>query len=109
MVVRKAWAALHGQQAKRLLSATDKAIAWLADESHRDEAVDILVSAAHAQKDDAAASYDLLRRIAYFEPGSTVSRRKLQNLIDAERALGQVDASVTVERLIMPGVTELAD
>jgi len=109
MVVRKAWAALSRPQLKRLLAATDKAIAWLADEAHRDEAVDILVASAHAQKNDAAASYDLLRRIAYFEPGSAVSRHKLQNLIDAERALGLVDASLTVERLVMPGVTDLTD
>ena len=109
MVVRKSWAAANTPQLKRLLAATDKAIAWLADDGHRDEAVDILVAAAHAHKDDAAASYDLLRRISYFEPGSAVSRRKLQNLIDAERALGMVDASLTIDRLIMPGVTELTD
>jgi len=109
MVVRKSWAAANGAPLKRLLAATDQAIAWLADDANRDEAVAILVGAAHAQRDDAAASYDLLRRIGYFEPGSTVSRRKLQNVIDAERALGIVDASLTVERLIMPGVTELTD
>jgi hypothetical protein len=38
-----------------------------------------------------------------------VSRRQLQNLIDAERALGKVDASLTVDRLVMPGLTELVD
>ena len=109
MVVRKSWAAANTAPLKRLLAATDNAIAWLADETHRAEAIDVLVNAAHAKPDDAAASYDLLRRIAYFEPGSQVSRHKLQNLIDAERALGMVDASLTVERLVMPGVTELAD
>jgi ABC-type nitrate/sulfonate/bicarbonate transport system substrate-binding protein len=109
MVVRKSWAAANGSAAKRLLAATDKAIAWLADEAHRGEAIDVLVNAAHARPDDAAASYNLLRRIAYFEPSSKVSRKKLQNLIDAERALGTIDASLTVERLLMPGVTELTD
>ena len=53
--------------------------------------------------------YDLLRRIAYFEPSSKVSRGKLQNLIDAQRALGNADAALTVDRLVMPGVTELTD
>jgi NitT/TauT family transport system substrate-binding protein len=109
MVALRSWAAAHPSQVKRLLAATDAAIAWLADESHRAEAIDILVSAAHARPDDAAASYDLLRRIAYFEPVSQVSRRKLQNLIDAERALNMIDPSLTVEKLTMAGVTELVD
>jgi ABC-type nitrate/sulfonate/bicarbonate transport system substrate-binding protein len=109
MVVRRAWAAANGSQLKRLLAATDNAIAWLADDAHRGEAIDVLVNAAHAKADDAEASYDLLRRIAYFEPVSQVSRRKLQNLIDAERSLNMVDASLTVDKLTMPGVTELVD
>ena len=109
MAVRRDWAQAHTPLAKRLLAATDKSIAWLADQTHRGEAVDLLVSAAHARKEDADASYDLLRRIDYFEPSSKVSRRKLQNLIDAERQLGTIDASLTPERLVMPGVTELVD
>jgi ABC-type nitrate/sulfonate/bicarbonate transport system substrate-binding protein len=109
MVVRKSWAAANTALAKRLLTATDKSIAWLADDAHRGEAIDVLVSAARARQEDAEASYDLLRRIQYFEPSSKVSRGKLQNLIDAQRALGNADASLTVDRLVMPGVTELTD
>ena len=91
------------------MTATDNSIAWLADETHRGEAIDVLVNAAHARPQDAAASYGLLRRIKYFEPSRKVSRGKLQNLIDAQRALGNVGASLTVERLVMPEVTELTD
>jgi len=109
MVVRKPWAQAHGPFAKRLLAATDNSIAWLADEAHRGEAIDLLVNVAHARKQDADASYDLLRRIGYFEPSSKVSRAKLQNLIDAENSLGNVDLSLTPDRLIMPGVTQLTD
>ena len=109
MAVRRDWAQAHAPLAKRLLAATDKSIAWFADDTHRGEAIDLLVSAAHARKEDADASYDLLRRIEYFEPSSKVSRRKLQNLIDVERKLGTIDASFTPERLVMPGVTELVD
>ena len=109
MVVRKSWAAANGALAKRLLAATDKSIAWLADEAHRGEAIDVLVNAAHAKPDDAAASYDLLQRVQYFESTGKVSRKKLQNLIDAEHALGMVDVSLTPERLVMPGVTQMMD
>jgi ABC-type nitrate/sulfonate/bicarbonate transport system substrate-binding protein len=109
MVVRKSWAAANAPLAKRLLAATDKSIAWLADDAHRGEAIEVLVTAARARQEDAEASYDLLRRIQYFEPSSKVSRGKLQNLIDAQRTLGNADASLTVDRLVMPGVTELTD
>jgi NitT/TauT family transport system substrate-binding protein len=109
MTVRRDWAQAHMSAAKRLLVATDQSIAWLNDEAHRGEAIELLVSSAHARKEDADASYDLLRRIAYFEPTSKISRRKLQNLIDVERTLSGVDASFTPERLALPGLTELVD
>ena len=62
-------------------AGSDRQHAWLADETHRDKPVDLLVSSAHARKEDADAS-TILRRVAYFEPTSKISRRKLQNLID---------------------------
>jgi NitT/TauT family transport system substrate-binding protein len=109
MAVRRDWAQAHAPLARRLLAATDQSVAWLADEAHRGEAIDLLVDVARATKPDADASYDFLRRIKYFEPGSKISRAKLQNLIAAERSLGNVDASLTPDRLIMPGLTELTD
>jgi len=109
MAVQKSWVTTHEQLAKRVLAATDKSIAWLADTAHRDEAIELLVQAAHADKEDAAASYDLLRRTGYFEPSSKVSRKKLQNVIDQERQAGIIGPSPTVDRLVMPGFTELSD
>jgi hypothetical protein len=94
---------------RRLLAATDKSIAWLADETHRGDAIDLLVDAAHAGRKDAESSYDLLRRIGYFEPSSKLSRAKLQNLIEAERSVGNVDPSFTLDRLVVPDITQLAD
>jgi len=109
MAVQKSWAVAHAPLAKGVLAATDKSIAWLADTAHRDEAIELLVQAAHADKEDAAASYDLLRRTGYFEPSSTVSRKKLQNVIDEERQAGIIGPSLTIEKLVMPGFTELTD
>ena len=77
--------------------------------AHRDEAVELLVQTAHSNKDDAAASYDLLRRTGYFEPTSKVSRAKLRNLINEERRAGNIGPTLTPDRLVMPGVTELVD
>jgi NitT/TauT family transport system substrate-binding protein len=109
MAVLRSWASTHEALTRRVLAVTDKSIAWLADPSHRDEAIDILVKNAHSSREDAQASYDLLRRIDYFEPSSKVSRAKLQNLLAAERSAGNIGPSLTVERLVMPGITSLTD
>ena len=109
MAVFKPWAAQHGDLVKRMLAVTDASIAWLADPAHRDEAVDLLVKAGRADPEDSAASYDLLRRSGYFEPTSKVSRAKLQNLIAEERRAGNIGEALTVDRLVMPGITELTD
>jgi ABC-type nitrate/sulfonate/bicarbonate transport system substrate-binding protein len=109
MAVFKPWAAAHGDLVKRVLAATDASITWFANTAHRADAVALLVQAAHADPGDAAGSYDLLRRTGYFEPTSKVSRVKLQNLIDEERRAGNIGPALTVDRLIMPGLTELAE
>jgi ABC-type nitrate/sulfonate/bicarbonate transport system substrate-binding protein len=109
MVVRRDFAQSHTSTVKRLLAAVDKSVAWLTDETHRAEAVELLVSAAHGRKEDAEASYDLLRRIDYFASTSQISRKQMQNLIDVEHTLTGVDPSFTPDRLAMPGITELVD
>lgn len=109
MAVFKPWASAHKDLVKRVLAATDASIAWFVAPEHRGEAVDLLVQTAHSTRDDAAASYDMLRRVGYFERTSKVSRLKLQNLIDEERRAGNIGPTLTVDRLVMPGVTELVD
>lgn len=109
MAVFKPWAAAHLPVARRLLAATDASIAWLNDARQRTEAVNLLAEVAHADPQDAAASYDFLRRIRYFEPSGKVSRAKLQDLIDVERRMGKVSPMLSIDRLIMPGLTALTD
>src|SRR5712691_3974777 len=109
MAVHRRWAAANVPVAKRILAATDKSVAWLADPSHRDEAIELLVKVARSSKEDAEASYDYLRRIEYFEPSSKVSRTKLRNLVEVEQRAGTVDPALAIDRLVMPGLTELTD
>ena len=94
MAVHRRWAAANMSAAKRVLAATDKSVAWLADPAHRDEAIELLVKVARSSKEDAEASYDYLRRIEYFEPSSKVSRTKLRNLVAMEQHAGTVPAGV---------------
>ena len=107
--MQRRWAAANMRAAKRVLEATDKAVAWFADPAHRNEAIDLLVKVARSSKDDAEASYDYLRRIKYFEPTSKVSRAQLRNLVEMEQRAGTVSAAFNVDRLIMPGLTDLTD
>jgi ABC-type nitrate/sulfonate/bicarbonate transport system substrate-binding protein len=109
MAVNRRWAEANVAAARKVLAATDKSVAWLADPAHREEAVELLVKVGKANKGDAEASYDYLRRIQYFEPGSKMSRKKLHNLIKMEQQAGTVAAGFSIERLAMPGLTELTD
>jgi ABC-type nitrate/sulfonate/bicarbonate transport system substrate-binding protein len=109
MAVHRKWAAANMAAAKKVLAATDKSIAWLNDPAHKAEAVELLVKHARANKDDAEASYDYLKRIHYFEPTSKVSRQKLRNLVEMEQRNGTIAANFSIERLAMPGLTELTD
>jgi ABC-type nitrate/sulfonate/bicarbonate transport system substrate-binding protein len=109
MAVHRRWAEAHMDAARKVLAATDKSIAWLAEPSHREEAVELLVKVGKANKDDAEASYDYLRRIQYFEPSSKMSLRKLHNLVEMEQQAGTVAAGFSIDRLAMPGLTELTD
>jgi ABC-type nitrate/sulfonate/bicarbonate transport system substrate-binding protein len=109
MAIYRRWAAANMPVAKRILAATDKSHAWFANAANRNEAIELLVKHARSSKEDAEESYDYLRRIEYFEPHSKMSRAKLQNLIDTERSQGNVTTTLTIDRLAMPGLTELAD
>lgn len=109
MAVQRDWASTHALVVKRILDAVDKSVAWLDDPAHREEAVDLLVKVGHSSKKNAELSYDFLKRIDLFEPSSKLSRAKLRNLIALEKHRGTVSASLTIDRLIMPGITQLTD
>ena len=93
MAVHRRWAAANLPAAKRVLVATDKSIAWLADpaqsrRSGRASGQGLPVRARRMPR----PSYDYLRRIEYFEPSSKVSRAKLRNLVAMEQRAGTVAA-----------------
>jgi NitT/TauT family transport system substrate-binding protein len=109
MVVHRRWAAAHMDAGKRLLAATEKSFAWLADDANRAAAVALLVEVGKASPEDAEASYDYLRKIKYFEPTGKMSRHRLKALIDVEKTRGYINSDMTVDRLVMPGLGALSD
>jgi NitT/TauT family transport system substrate-binding protein len=107
--VSLAYAAHHKETLTRLLAALDKSVAWFDDPANRSEAVDILVRQMKSPRDPIERSYDYLRKIDYFAHNNGVSRSRMQNLINAMKALGDIKSGITPERVVMPGLTHLVD
>ena len=61
------------------------------------------------KQDDVEKAYDFLHDKHLFEPTGKVSKRKVSTVIDALRELGDVPADFSVDRLVLPGVTQMSD
>jgi NitT/TauT family transport system substrate-binding protein len=108
-VVSLPYAARHKEMLSKLLAALDKSVAWFDDPANRSEAVDILVRQMKSPREPVERSYDYLRKIDYFARNNEVSRSRMQNLINAMKALGDIKSGITPERVVMPGLTHLVD
>lgn len=107
-VVNLAWAKAHQDLLTRILAAHAKAIAWFNDDANRAEAVRMMVEASKLKPDEVEKSYDFFRKGKFFEPTGKISRQKMGALIDALVSLGDAQ-KIEVERLVLPGVTQIAD
>jgi ABC-type nitrate/sulfonate/bicarbonate transport system substrate-binding protein len=107
-VVNLPWAKAHPDVMARVLAAHAKATAWFEDDRNRAEAVRIMVEASKLKPDEVEKAYDFFRKGKFFEPTGKVSRKRLAALVDALVGLGDIP-KIEVERLVLPGVTQLAD
>jgi ABC-type nitrate/sulfonate/bicarbonate transport system substrate-binding protein len=108
-VVSLAYAGKHRDTLVRLMTVLDRSVAWFNDPSHRDDAIGILMKEMKSQRSPVERSYDYLRKINYFAPNSDVSRKGMQNLIDAMKALGDIKSNIALENVVMPGLARLVD
>jgi ABC-type nitrate/sulfonate/bicarbonate transport system substrate-binding protein len=108
-VASLAYASKHHDTLAKMMTVLDKSVAWFNDMSHRDEAIDILVKEMKSQRGPVERSYDYLRKINYFAPNSDISRRRMQNLIDAMKALGDIKSDITPEKVIIPSLARPVD
>jgi ABC-type nitrate/sulfonate/bicarbonate transport system substrate-binding protein len=108
-VVNVAWANANKATLAKLLAAHTKAIAWFEDDRNRDEAVKILMAASGLKQLDVEKAYDFLRKGRFFEPTGRVSRSKLANLAKAMESLGDLPGALNLERVFLPGVTQVSD
>src|SRR5580692_6830368 len=109
MAVNRDWAAANGDVLKRFLDAYNKGVAWFADPANHDAAVKLQTEVSKIGQDDVEKAYSFLRGKNLFEPTGKVSKRKVNNVIDALRALGDLPADFTVDRLLLPGVTQISE
>jgi len=107
-VVNLPWAKANPDVMARVLAAHAKATAWFEDDRNRAEAVRIMVEASKLKPDEVEKAYDFFRKGKFFEPTGKVSRKRLAALVDALVGLGDIP-KIEVERLVLPGVTQLAD
>ena len=98
MDVSLAYAGKHRDTLAKLVAVIDKSIAWFNDESHREEAIDILAKETKSKRDPVARSYDYFRKIDYFAPSNEVSRSRLQNLVNEMKALSDIKGDIAAER-----------
>lgn len=104
-----AWIDAHRDLAKRFVQVLDESIAWFYDEKNREQAIDILVKASHADRALVAQSYDVIHQIGMFPRSDASSRAGLQHLIDAMKSIGDLQgASVTPSQLVNPALAPLA-
>jgi ABC-type nitrate/sulfonate/bicarbonate transport system substrate-binding protein len=109
MTINVAWANANKAMVEKLLRVETRSVAWFEDEKNRAEAVQILKAASGLTQDDVEKSYDFFRNGHFFEPTGKVSRSKLNNLAKAMESLGDLPGALDVDKIVLPGVTQMTD
>jgi ABC-type nitrate/sulfonate/bicarbonate transport system substrate-binding protein len=108
--VARAYAEKHRDTLAKFTGALDKSFAWFNDDKNRDGAVDILAGEMQSSnRDDIGKSYDYLRKIGFFPVDGTVSKKRLETLMDEMTAIGDTEGKVPLEKLMIAGVTKVGE
>ena len=98
---------LEGVQSVQV--AFNKAVAWFGDERNRDEAINVLVVTGNLKPEEVAKSYEFFRKGGFFEPTGSVSRAKLRAVANVLISLGDLPMDISIDQLLLPGVTKVTD
>jgi NitT/TauT family transport system substrate-binding protein len=107
--VNTAWATANKATLDKLMRVKNKSIAWFEDGQNRAEALRILKTASSLSQDDVEKAYDFFRNGHFFEPTGKVSRAKLSALAKAMESLGDLPGALDINKVILPGVTQMTD
>jgi NitT/TauT family transport system substrate-binding protein len=108
-VVNRNWAMMHAPTLARLIAVHNQSMAWFLDVRNRDPAIALMVEATHQKPEDVAKAYDFLQGRNFFDAGGKVSRAKMNAMLAAMRELGDISPEMSVDRLLLPGVTQVTD
>jgi ABC-type nitrate/sulfonate/bicarbonate transport system substrate-binding protein len=109
VAVNREWALAHTDVLKRFLDAYTEGVVWFDDPQNREDAVKIQVQTSKIQQDDVEKAYTFLHDRHLFEPTGKISKRKVGTVINALRDLGDLPADFTVDRVLLPGVTQISE
>ena len=107
-VVNNGWAKAHPALLARVLAAHAKAVGWFYQDANRAEAVKMMVAVSSLKQEEVEKAYDFFRKGKFFEPTGKISRKRLGALVDALASLGDIP-QMDVNRLVLPGVAQMAD
>jgi NitT/TauT family transport system substrate-binding protein len=108
-VVNRNWAMTHRATLDRLIAVHNQSMAWFLDLRNREPAIALMVEATRQKPDDVAKAYDFLQAKKFFDASGKVSRTRMNAMLAALRELGDISPALDVDRLLMPGVTQVAD
>jgi ABC-type nitrate/sulfonate/bicarbonate transport system substrate-binding protein len=108
-VVNRNWATTHRATLDRLIAVHNQSMAWFLDSRNRDAAIALMVEATRQRPEDVAKAYDFLQGRNFFDASGRVSRAKMNAMLAALWELGDITPQLNVDRLILPGVTQLSD
>src|SRR5580704_13614889 len=109
VTVNRNWAARNMKTAQAYLTVHGKATAWVEDPANRQEAIDIMIAVSHLAASDVEKAYAFLHDGHVFEITGKISRSKLGKVLEALQELGDIPASMSVDRLFMPPLTQVTD
>ena len=107
--VNRNWAGRNMKTAQTYLVVYSKAIRWLEDPANRLEAIDIMLAVSSLKPEDVEKSYDFLHDGHFFETTGAISRVRLGKVLEALQELGDIPRDMSVDSLIMPGLTQVSD
>jgi ABC-type nitrate/sulfonate/bicarbonate transport system substrate-binding protein len=107
--VNRNWAMTHRATLDRLLAVHNQSMAWFLDPHNREPAIALMVDATRQKPEDVAKAYDFLQGRKFFDAGGKVSRMRMNAMLAALRELGDISPGLDVDRLILPGVTQVTD
>jgi ABC-type nitrate/sulfonate/bicarbonate transport system substrate-binding protein len=108
--VSRAYAAKNRDALLRFADALDKAYAWFNNDANRDAAVGILAAEMpNAKQDEMGKSYDYLRKIGFFPNDGSISKKRIEVVMDEMTAIGDTEGKVPLDKLVIPGISRVGE